>query len=49
VAGLAWLTHICFDRAVGFGLRAPDGWLRSRSPGGNPAGTDFPRAQIRRR
>ncbi len=49
VAGLAWLTHICFDRAVGFGLRAPDGWLRSRSPAGNPAGTDFPRAQIRRR
>jgi hypothetical protein len=35
-AGLAWLTHICFDRAVGFGLRAPDGWLRSRSPIRNP-------------
>jgi len=47
-AGLAWLTHISFDRAVGFGLRAPDGRLRSRSPAWKPAGTESPRAQVRR-
>lgn len=28
VLGLAWLTHICLDRALGFGLRAPDGNVR---------------------
>jgi hypothetical protein len=49
VAGLAWLTHICFDRAVGFGLRAPDGRLRSRSLARDPEGTEYPRTQIRRR
>ncbi len=32
VAGLAWLAHIAFDRALGFGLRTPEGWQRdSRS------------------
>jgi Domain of unknown function (DUF4260) len=30
-AGMAWFTHVCFDRAAGFGLRGRDGWLRSRS------------------
>ena len=39
-AGLAWLTHICFDRAVGFGLRDRDGWLRSRPPARNSAAGD---------
>lgn len=26
--GLAWLAHIALGRAVGYGLRAPDGWQR---------------------
>ncbi|MFD4354119.1 DUF4260 family protein [Nocardia sp. NPDC058518] len=26
--GLAWMAHICIDRALGFGLRAPDGRVR---------------------
>jgi hypothetical protein len=25
IAGLAWLTHIAVDRAVGYGFRASDG------------------------
>lgn len=28
VAGLAWLAHISFDRACGYGLRTWDGWQR---------------------
>jgi Domain of unknown function (DUF4260) len=28
VAGLGWLTHIAIDRAVGYNLRTPDGWIR---------------------
>jgi hypothetical protein len=28
VAGLAWLAHIGFDRAAGYGPRTPDGWQR---------------------
>jgi uncharacterized protein DUF4260 len=28
VAGLAWAAHIAIDRAVGYGLRTPDGWQR---------------------
>lgn len=27
-AGLAWIAHIAFDRSLGFGLRAPDGFQR---------------------
>lgn len=26
--GLAWLVHIAADRALGYGLRTPDGWQR---------------------
>ncbi|MEV5986213.1 DUF4260 family protein [Streptomyces sp. NPDC052051] len=26
--GLAWTQHITSDRALGFGLRTPDGWQR---------------------
>ncbi|WP_326700503.1 DUF4260 domain-containing protein [Streptomyces sp. NBC_01754] len=26
--GLAWLTHIALDRAMGYGLRTADGWQR---------------------
>src|SRR5262245_55272280 len=26
--GLAWLLHICVDRALGYGLRTADGWQR---------------------
>ena len=33
LAGLAWLAHIAVDRAVGYGLRAPDGSIR---PVGRP-------------
>jgi Domain of unknown function (DUF4260) len=29
VGALAWATHVAVDRAVGYGLRAPDGFLRS--------------------
>ena len=28
VGGLAWLSHIAIDRAVGYGFRTPDGWQR---------------------
>jgi hypothetical protein len=28
VAALTWATHIAIDRAVGYGLRAPDGFQR---------------------
>jgi len=28
VAGIAWLVHIAFDRALGFGVRGPDGRVR---------------------
>ena len=28
VAALGWLAHIAIDRAVGYGLRTPDGWQR---------------------
>lgn len=28
VLGLAWLAHICLDRALGLGLRASDGSVR---------------------
>ena len=28
VAGLAWAAHIALDRAVGYGLRTPEGWQR---------------------
>jgi len=28
VAGIAWLAHVAFDRAFGFGLRTPSGWQR---------------------
>src|SRR5262245_16311666 len=28
VAGLTWLGHVALDRAIGFGLRTPDGWQR---------------------
>ena len=28
VAAAAWLAHIAFDRAAGYGLRRPDGSLR---------------------
>ena len=27
-AGLAWCAHIAFDRALGFGLRSPQGFQR---------------------
>jgi predicted acyltransferase len=34
VAGVTWLAHIALDRALGFGLRTPEGWQRStRSDG----------------
>jgi hypothetical protein len=26
VAAIAWAFHIFFDRALGYGLRTPDGW-----------------------
>jgi hypothetical protein len=26
--GLAWLAHIAGERALGYGLRAADGWQR---------------------
>jgi hypothetical protein len=29
VGALAWALHIAFDRAVGYGLRTPDGFQRS--------------------
>jgi len=28
-AGLAWIAHISFDRALGFGLRTPEGFQRT--------------------
>ena len=28
VGGLAWTGHICIDRALGFGLRSPEGFQR---------------------
>jgi hypothetical protein len=28
VAALSWGAHIAIDRAVGYGLRTPDGWQR---------------------
>lgn len=27
-AGVLWLSHVCLDRALGYGLRAPDGSQR---------------------
>ncbi len=30
VAGIVWFVHIAFDRALGFGLRTPDGWQRRK-------------------
>ena len=27
--GLIWLSHVLLDRALGFGLRTPDGWQRA--------------------
>lgn len=27
IAGLAWFVHVAADRALGFGLRAPDGTM----------------------
>ena len=30
-AGLAWIAHISFDRSLGFGLRTPDGFQRTRA------------------
>lgn len=32
VLGLGWLGHIAIDRAVGYRLRDPDGWVRGRRP-----------------
>ncbi len=29
VSGLAWLAHIAFDRASGFGLRTSEGFQRN--------------------
>ena len=29
VAALTWGAHIAFDRALGYGLRTPDGWQRA--------------------
>lgn len=29
LAGVAWLTHICADRAFGYGLRTAEGAIRS--------------------
>jgi hypothetical protein len=29
VAGITWVAHIAIDRAIGFGLRTPDGWQRT--------------------
>jgi uncharacterized protein DUF4260 len=31
-AGLAWIAHISFDRSLGFGLRTPDGFPKTRVP-----------------
>ena len=31
-AGLAWIAHISFDRSLGFGLRTPDGFQKTRVP-----------------
>jgi hypothetical protein len=28
--GLAWCAHIAFDRSLGFGLRTPEGFQRTR-------------------
>ncbi len=28
VVGLCWLAHITVDRAMGYGLRTPEGWQR---------------------
>jgi hypothetical protein len=30
VGALVWGFHVCLDRAVGYGLRTPDGFQRSR-------------------
>jgi hypothetical protein len=30
VGALVWGAHVCLDRAVGYGLRTPDGFQRSR-------------------
>jgi len=30
VAGLAWLAHVAFDRAIGYGLRDKNGYVRGR-------------------
>jgi Domain of unknown function (DUF4260) len=30
VGALVWACHVCVDRAVGYGLRTPDGFQRSR-------------------
>lgn len=34
-AGITWLAHIALDRALGFGLRTPDGWSRDTAARGN--------------
>ena len=31
VGALAWAGHVCFDRAIGIRLRAPDGSMRGES------------------
>jgi hypothetical protein len=31
-AAVGWALHICFDRAVGLGLRTPSGFLRNQEP-----------------
>lgn len=41
VLGLAWLSHICLDRALGFGLRATDGSIRGMTAA--PRGASVPR------
>lgn len=33
VAGLAWLSHVAFDRAIGYGLRDKNGYVRGKAPG----------------
>jgi Domain of unknown function (DUF4260) len=31
-AAAGWAFHICFDHAVGLGLRTPDGFVRNQEP-----------------
>lgn len=30
VAGLAWLAHVAFDRAIGYGLRDKNGYVKGK-------------------